>query len=259
MAKQAGLAGWLAGWLSLAGLRIGQDGLPHHHAFQSGPSQTKPLRGSLSPPQRHPGLCAYQQRSAAQDSAPTGPSRCRHWQMMHRTALHCTVPCWCSKQASNQARQAALSFAPPSASSHSLPDAECQMSEPQTNCTAPHRTAPYPQLQRHSFKPLPPPFPFPSLLSCPSISISHPPPALHRSPRGTLPPPPPPPLPPVWLRRSSRHRISADVFSPGPGFVFLLFFFVGGRGGGIRYVGSGYLGCFSGFGMTRMTGRDAAR
>ena len=107
MARQAGLAGWLAGWLSLAGLRIGQDGLPHHHAFQSGPSQTKPLRGSLSPPQRHPGLYAYQQRGAAQDSAPTGPSRCRHWQMMHRTALHCTVPCWCSKQASNQARQAA--------------------------------------------------------------------------------------------------------------------------------------------------------
>lgn len=28
---------------------------------------------------------------------------------------------------------------------------------------------------------------------------------------------------------------------------------------GIRYVGSGCLGCSSGFGMTRMMGRDAAR
>jgi len=48
MAKQAGLAGWLAGWLSLAGPRIGLDGLPHHHAFQSGPSKPNPS-GDLSP------------------------------------------------------------------------------------------------------------------------------------------------------------------------------------------------------------------
>ena len=158
MAKQAGLAGWLAGFLrtdhSLGWtVRRKLFCLPHHHAFQSGPSQTKPLRGSLSPPQRHPGPCAYQQRSAAQDSTPTGPSRCRHWQMMHRTALRCTVPRWCSKQAIKQpaSTQAAsrLLLRPPSLAAGQ---------------TAPHRTAPVapngipssPSLHFLSFLPAPP-------------------------------------------------------------------------------------------------------
>ena len=182
-AQGTGLVSWLAGWLWLAGPRIGLGGLqeafclPHYHA----------------PKQTPPGI-AIQDPALISNAARRRTLRpLARRQMMHRTASHCTAPCHAgAKQASNQAsnqahQQARLSLAPPPcASSHSLPDAECQNCRASfhtanriTNRTAPHaphRTAPHGarSSQRHSFKPLSPP-PLPAPLPAPPSRIPHPP------------------------------------------------------------------------------------
>ena len=247
--------GWLAGWL--AGFRWPDHALGWTVCPTITPSRAAP------PNQTPPGISlpsTTPSRTLRLSAAQRGAGLGAHWpvavQALADDAPHCTAPCHAgaaSKQASKQAIKHTNKHAP-CASSQSLPDAERQMPELQTNCTAPHCTAPAAPTAIPSSPSLPLSVSFPSFqplhLASPTRPSTDPPVARSH-----------PPLP-VWLRRSSRHRISADVFSPGPGFVFSLFFFFfwgGGGEAGIRYVGSGCLGCSSGFGMTRMMGRDAAR
>lgn len=132
---------------------------------------------------------------------------------------------------------------------------KCQM--PETAPPAPHRTGTAPHRtrssQRHSFKP-PPLFP--------SFSFQ----PLHLASPPALAPIPAPS--PVWLRRS---RCGAGYQQTFFFFARPRFFFLGEGGSGswglgvawgrwgIRYVGPSWMLIGFGFGMTRMTGRDAAR
>ena len=212
--------------------------MPHHDAFA--PPRTKPLRGSLSPPQRHSGPCAYQQRGAAQDSAPIGPSRCRHWQMMHRTALHCTVPLRC-KHAKQAAARPPFLISPSPLRVFSFAagcqNARCQkLHRPHRTAPAPHRTAP---AAPNGIPSSPPPL-FPSLSFQPLHLAS--PPALAPIPAPS----------PVWLRsRCGAGYQQTFFFFARPRFFFLGEGGVGRggwvlRGGGGVFGMSGRLGCLSG-------------
>ena len=184
--------------------------MPHHDAFA--PPRTKPLRVSLSPPQRHSGPCAYQQRGAAQDSAPIGPSRCRHWQMMHRTALHCTVPLRC-KHAKQAAARPPFLISPSPLRVFSFAagcqNARCQkLHRPHRTAPAPHRTAPAAPNGIPSSPSFPP-------LS--SLSLSFQP--LHLASPPALAPIPAPS--PVWLRsRCGAGYQQTFFFFARPRFFF---------------------------------------
>lgn len=243
--------GWLAGWL--AGFRwpdlaLGRTVCPTITPSRAAPPKPNPPGDLSTTPSRTLRL------SAAQRGAGLGA----HWPVAvqaladdapHRTALHCAM---LVQQASKQAIKHAK---PPSPSPPlvrlltrcRMPNARCQNHRQ----TAPHRTAPH---RTRSSNGIPSSPPSPLSLSFPSFQPLH----LTSPTRPNTDPSVARSHPPGWLRRSSRYRISADVFRPAPVLFFFCSFFVGG-GGGIRYVGSGYLGCFSGFGMTRMTRRDAAR